>query len=199
MAKPSSHLRLVSSSEPEFSREAAAERFRDMMADHIRAHAEGTNINQETLLTTNYLNHFNEVIMLLEMLPTAPAELAAELANWQHKTYEEHFLHSGFREKDLAIAAYKHAPTDIRNAFDSITNDLSGELSGVLHEVQGIVAGNDLAALSELCMGAIPALQSKLETAIAIVNGEIEPTDDAQAEVCPVSGAHQAAVDEIFE
>ena len=170
-----------------------------MMADHIRAHTEGTNINQKTLLATDYLNHFNEVIMLLEMLPTAPAELAAELANWQHKSYEEHFIHSGFREKDLAIAAYKHAPLDIRNAFDSVTDDLSGELSGLLNDVQAIVENNDLAALSELCLGAIPALQSKLEKAIAIVNGEIEPADDAQAEVCPLSGAHQAAVDEIFD
>ena len=169
------------------------------MADHIRAHAEGTNINQKTLLATDYLNHFNEVIMLLEMLPTAPAELAAELANWQHETYEEHFTHSGFREKDLAIAAYKHAPADIRHAFDSVTDDLSRDLSTLLRDVMSKVEANDQAALAELCMGAIPALQSKLERAIAIVNGEIEPTDDAQAEVCPVSGAHQAAVDEIFE
>lgn len=199
MAKPSSHLRLVSSSEPGFSREAAAERFRNMMTEHIRAHTEGTNINQKTLLATDYLNHFNEVIMLLEMLPTAPAELAADLANWQHQTYEEHFTHSGFRDKELAITAYKHAPSDIRNAFDSVTDDLSGNLSRLLQDVQSKVEGNDLAALSELCMGAIPALQSKLETAIAIVNGEIEPADDAQAETCPVSGAHQAAVDELFE
>ena len=27
------------------------------------------NINEETLLVTDYLNHFNEVILLLEMAP----------------------------------------------------------------------------------------------------------------------------------
>src|SRR3546814_1723486 len=32
----------------------------------------GKNINQNTLLATDYLNHFNEIIMLLEMLPSMP-------------------------------------------------------------------------------------------------------------------------------
>jgi hypothetical protein len=32
----------------------------------------GANINPTTWLATDYLNHFNEAIMLLEMLPCAP-------------------------------------------------------------------------------------------------------------------------------
>src|SRR3546814_16977921 len=32
----------------------------------------GKNINQNTLLATDYLNHFNEIIMLLEMVPSMP-------------------------------------------------------------------------------------------------------------------------------
>ncbi len=199
MSKPTSHLRLISSNDPGDPRAAAAERFREMMTEHIRAHTKGTNINSKTLLATDYLNHFNEVIMLLELLPTAPAELAADLANWRHQTYEEHFQHSGFRDKALAVAAYKHAPADVREAFESVTGDISSELAGLLKDVRSRVESNDQAALSELCMHAIPALQSKLEAATAIINGEIEPASETGAEACPLSGTHQAAVDELFE
>ena len=33
---------------------------------------EGTNISSTTLLATDYLNHFNEIVMLLEMVPDMP-------------------------------------------------------------------------------------------------------------------------------
>ena len=33
---------------------------------------QGTNINTSKLLATDYLNHFNEVIMLIEMVPDMP-------------------------------------------------------------------------------------------------------------------------------
>ncbi len=32
----------------------------------------GTNINEQTLLATDYLNHFNEIAMMLEMIPDMP-------------------------------------------------------------------------------------------------------------------------------
>ena len=32
----------------------------------------GKNINEETLLATDYLNHFNEIIMILDMIPMMP-------------------------------------------------------------------------------------------------------------------------------
>ena len=36
------------------------------------ARAKGTNVNDRTLLATDYLNHVNEIIMLLELVPDAP-------------------------------------------------------------------------------------------------------------------------------
>ena len=51
----------------------------DAAAWHDRL--EGTNINQSKLLATDYLNHFNEVVLLIEMLPSAPGELARRATN----------------------------------------------------------------------------------------------------------------------
>lgn len=199
MSKSSSHLRLVSSNDAAFDRAELARSFREAMTEHIRAHTEGTNVNKKTLLATDYLNHFNEVIMLLELLPTAPAELAAELANWRHETYEEHFHHSGFRDKALAIAGYRHAPPEFRQAFDIVSEDMSGDLTALLREVQSGVEANDMDAVTMLCGEAVPVLQAKLEILSSIVNGEVDPGARTQVEASADAGAHQAAVDKLFE
>ena len=44
----------------------------------------GTNVNEQTLLATDYLNHFNELVMTLEMLGDMP-ELLEEAKMWAPK------------------------------------------------------------------------------------------------------------------
>ncbi len=198
MSESAAHLHLISNNDGAHRQQEVARQFRETMAEHIRAHTEGTNVNSKTLLATDYLNHFNEAIMLLEMLPTAPAELAADLAGWRYESYEEHFHESGFRDKALAIAGYKHCPPDIRTAFDAVADDLSGQLGRLLKEVQTKVEANDIEAVSLLCMDAVPELQSKLEMASAIINGEVGPAGDS-GNAPTDAGAHQAAIDELFD
>ena len=83
----------------------------------VRKKVRGTNINEQTLLATDYLNHLNEPIMLFEMLADVP-ELLDELAEWQPKSYVEHFADSSFSDKDLAIEAYGVAPAMYKEPFD---------------------------------------------------------------------------------
>src|SRR5687768_4614722 len=72
------------------------------------------NINPLTGLSTDYLNHFNEAVMLLEMLPCMP-ECGEDLAAWRPLTYQEHFERSQLTHRELTIAAYDLAdPTVIR-------------------------------------------------------------------------------------
>ncbi len=77
----------------------------------------GKNINEETLLATDYLNHFNEIVMLLDMVPTMP-ECLDDAKAWAPKSYEAHFRDSAFADKDLAILAYLNAPPKFRVPFD---------------------------------------------------------------------------------
>src|SRR5271154_3504977 len=71
------------------------------------------NINPRTGLATDYLNHFNEAIMLLEMIPDMP-ECAEEFLDWQALSYREHFAASHFKARDLAIEAYDAADAGVR-------------------------------------------------------------------------------------
>ena len=88
------------------------------------------NINPRTGLATDYLNHFNEAIMLLEMIPDMP-DCAEDFLSWQPLSYREHFAASNFRARDLAIAAYDLADPAIRGEFDSLTGTMTSILTAV--------------------------------------------------------------------
>ncbi|PCI63937.1 MAG: hypothetical protein COB37_03015 [Kordiimonadales bacterium] len=96
----------------------------------------GANINPETFLATDYLNHFNEIVMLLEMIPDMP-ELIEDASEWAPKTYNQHFLDSGFQAKDLAVRAFNLAPDGIRNAFNQVCESMNTTilttLAGLVH------------------------------------------------------------------
>ena len=77
----------------------------------------GTNIDEKTMLATDYLNHFNEIVMLLEMIPDMP-DMLYEVKAWQPKSYQDHFRASTIAEKELVIEAYGHVPAIYREPFE---------------------------------------------------------------------------------
>ena len=88
------------------------------------------NINPRTGLATDYLNHFNEAVMLLEMVPDMP-ECAEDFLTWSPLSYAEHFTASNFKARDLAIEAYELADPKIRTEFDNIANTMTSILTAV--------------------------------------------------------------------
>src|ERR1700728_4018755 len=96
----------------------------DLAEEARTARLRAANINPRTGLATDYLNHFNEAIMLLEMIPDMP-ECAEQFLEWRPRSYREHFAASNFRARELAIAAYDSANPQIRTEFDNITAAMS--------------------------------------------------------------------------
>jgi hypothetical protein len=88
------------------------------------------NINPRTGLATDYLNHFNEAVMLLEMIPDMP-ECAEDFLTWCPLSYCEHFMASNFKARDLAIEAYEAADAKIRAEFDDLTSIMTSILTAV--------------------------------------------------------------------
>ena len=58
------------------------------------------NINPVTGLATDYLNHFNEAIMMLELIPAMP-ECVDDLMGWRVMSYCEHFMSTHQKHRDL--------------------------------------------------------------------------------------------------
>src|SRR6202163_1326409 len=94
------------------------------------ARLRAANINPRTGLASDYLNHFNEAIMLLEMIPDLP-ECAEDFLLWYPLSYREHFMASHFKARDLAIEAYDSADERIRAEFDHITGAMTSILTAV--------------------------------------------------------------------
>ena len=91
-------------------------------------------VNTDTLLATDYLNHFNEVIMQVEMLADMP-DWIDELLEWAPKTYEQHFEDSSLPEKALIIECYHNAPQLFREALQIEVDTLVDLVSDTLQQV----------------------------------------------------------------
>ena len=125
------------------------------------------NINPRTGLATDYLNHFNEAIMLLEMIPDMP-ECAEEFLEWQPRSYREHFAASNFKARELAIEAYDSANPQIRTEFDNITGAMSSILTAVSQAMREVSQDKTRTTLAHQATGWVKPLAM---LAGGIING----------------------------
>src|SRR6201993_915516 len=109
---------------------ATARPERSPEAEARAAELKAANINPRTGLATDYLNHFNEAVMLLEMIPDLP-DCAEDFLQWRPLSYAEHFTASNFKARDLAIEAYEAADPVIRAEFDHVTETMTNILTAV--------------------------------------------------------------------
>lgn len=142
------------------------------------------NVNPETGLATDYLNHFNEAVMLIEMAADMP-DLAEEVLAWRPCAYEEHFERTGYAGKDVAVAAWRAAPRPVRAHFETLTTALDDALA----DAQAAVQEGDFDAAARIATDDVEPL---LAAARGCVNGRIEGDDVDD------SSAAQAGVDALF-
>ena len=125
------------------------------------------NINPRTGLATDYLNHFNEAVMLLEMVPDMP-ECAEDFLNWRPLSYSEHFTASNFSARDLAIEAYEASDAEIRAEFDNITTTMTSILTAVGAGMRKAGQEKTRAVLAEQATGWVKPL---VTLAGGVING----------------------------
>jgi len=100
-------------------------------------------------LSTDYLNHYSEVLMLIE-LAAFDETVVEELSHWRPIGYRDYFLRSPLRRAASAIAAYDALDAGPRTAFEQT-----------------------IQALDKLAQGAILALQPPCHPQNVIVIGEV--------------------------
>ena len=138
------------------------------------AQLRAANINPRTGLATDYLNHFNEAIMLLEMIPDMP-ECAEDFLAWHPLSYREHFMASHFKARELAIEAYDSADAIIRAEFDNITTAMTSILTAVGAAMREARQDKTRATLAEQATGWVKPL---VALAGGIINGGAEADVD---------------------
>jgi hypothetical protein len=127
------------------------------------------NINPVSLLATDYLNHFNEAVMLIELIPDMP-EMLDDAKRWAPKAYQQHFRDSGFMAKDLVCAAYDRSPDCFRVPFDLTVRTINRRILGAIGEIDTTLAAKG-APLDGIVETHCVRIRHLISTAGALVNG----------------------------
>ncbi len=130
----------------------------------------GVNINPATGLATDYLNHFNEAIMLLEAAANC-LDCLADFHAWRRLSYCEHFRISRLKDRNLIVAAYASADPAARACLDR----LAATMTTVIEQTRACMT-DDLAprAAVELAERAAAWLKVLVTRAGNAINGTAE-------------------------
>lgn len=147
------------------------------------------NINPTTRLATDYLNHFHEAAMMLEMLPQI-TDCIADLVQWRPLTDAEHFAQSNFKDREVAIAAHQLADPVVPGRRDELADEMNAILASTIDAVLDCSPLHALTIVEETSR----RLRPLVAQAAAVINGGSSPVViNAEAD------ASQAAIDAWFE
>lgn len=136
----------------------------------------GTNVSEQTLLATDYLNHFNEIIMTLEMVPDMP-ELLDEAKVWAPKSYQDHFRGSSIADKDLAIEAYGHVPDMFKAPFEATIAQANKVVVAAIQRIEREIEAGSPELVRVACTSASHLLQKLMDHASANIHGSVSTMD----------------------
>jgi hypothetical protein len=140
------------------------------------------NINPATGLATDYLNHFNEITMLIGLVADMP-EVIDEVLLWRPASYVEHFARSAFKGKALAIAAYHASPAATRAALSGAVGALDAALLAAIVHLSA-AHPDDRAEIVAAIEAAVRPLMAR---ASAVINGMERDPDLFASEPVQVS------------
>jgi hypothetical protein len=126
------------------------------------------NIMPATGLATDYLNVFNEAVMLFGLLPDMP-DMIDELLVWQPLTYEQHFMRSGFQAKELAVLAYQNCDPALKASFDGLSDEICDMMAHAIITAHEMIIAQ--LPLDEFVSETSLALQSAIMMLDGMVHG----------------------------
>jgi hypothetical protein len=96
-------------------------------------------VNPISGLANDYLNVFNEILLVLEFLPTMP-EMTDEALAWRPRSYSDYFAQSTIPGAGHALKAYERVEPKLRANFESVL----GRLNEMVIRVQRKLAEDQL-------------------------------------------------------
>lgn len=168
--------------------------------------ATGTNINPQTLLATDYLNHFNEIHMLLGMIAEMP-DCIEDILEWETKSYQQHFEESGFQDKKLAIEAYEFSPDKYKLVFEDCVAMMDELLLNTISQTAKALNDKKLDEVNLIVSSYSPRMEEYIRECSAIINSkeitaQQNNIDDFFDENSPEDATEltdQSAIDDLFD
>lgn len=145
---------------------------------------------EERGLSNDYLNHFSEALMLIE-LAAGDADAVRDLAGWRPIDYPSYFAASQLRRAPAALAAWAALGSERRAAFEAQVRAMDRLATAAIRALRPPCDPQAAAHVAEVTG---PALRRLIARAGAFLNsGGAELPDGADAE------AAQAAIDRLLE
>ena len=167
------------------------------VSDALRARLAGTNISADTLLATDYLNHFNEIIMMLELVADMP-EMLDDAKAWKPLSYVDHFRLSQFAERDLAIEVYELIPDPRRQAFEETIAKTHARIASGIGELSDAIASGDPSMVRMKCGEIAHDLHNEIDHISIIIHGGAVALDQPDIDgLMAKSGAAPQSQDDI--
>ncbi|NQW11271.1 MAG: hypothetical protein HQ481_15505 [Alphaproteobacteria bacterium] len=133
-------------------------------------------------MATDYLNHFNEVVMVLELIPDMP-DMIEDAETWRPASYVEHFAASGISDKDLAIWAYENAPREYVDALEDFIAVADRKLLDAIAQIKAVLRTASEDELRNTVSSLLTDIKAVLDRISAIINGTMVRLDQSQIDV----------------
>ena len=143
---------------------------RDAPGDSLTARAASL-VNPASGLANDYLNIFNELIMLLEMAPDMP-DMLDDIFGWRPKSYVDYFRSSDLPGGKAAVETYARIEPGFRNDFEAVVTVLMQIAQDHIATLRALAArgGAQSDAVRSFCPHAVDSLAHDLRRATNMVN-----------------------------
>lgn len=130
-------------------------------------------VNPASGIANDYLNHFNEILLLIENLPTLLPEMLDELLEWRPVTYREYFAKSLLPGSARALQIYDGLDESFRREFEGIIDGVNAMAQASIEVIRAHRSPDgelDPSKVSDFCENASCAIRSALNRASDLVN-----------------------------
>ncbi len=140
-------------------------------------------INPVSGLASDYLNVFNELVMIIEQLPVMP-DLVEDLIAWRPVSYRDYFEKSNLPGRAVALDHYETLAPGLRDDFEAAIADLdrcaTGSVAAIRIQMRRKMTA-DPDALAQLCSRTCATLYGLLERITMLVDhGTAQAEESAQ-------------------
>ena len=135
-------------------------------------------VNPASGIANDYLNHFNEMLLMIENLPILLPEMIDEIWQWRPVTYVEYFKNSPLPGSAETLRIYDSLDKNFRTDFESMIELLdsivlsSREVIGEHRMPDGTIEPE---AITEICERYSADLRAVLDRAADLVNHGYAP------------------------
>lgn len=145
----------------------------------LQAKVAESNLDPTTFLGTDYLNHFNEIVMLLEMIPDMP-EILEDAKEWRPKSYCDHFRDSTIADRELAVEVFESVPVIFRQPFERTIQQIDRTIGTAIAVLERDMESGNTDLTRENATALSRVIQRLMDTASAIIHGSDQALDQSE-------------------